>query len=230
MSLPEQMMQTVAVLPTCPLCSAGGSTPFHRDSAREYLRCANCRLVFVPRPYLPEADAEKAVYDLHENEVTDPGYRRFLAGLAEPLLERLSPGQQGLDFGCGPGPALAAMLREDGHAVALYDPFYFDNPQVLKRQYDFVCATEVVEHFHDPQRAFALLFDLLRPGGWLGLMTWQLTPERDFGGWSYIRDETHVCFYGRETFEYLAQRYDAELQILSEQVLLFRAPGYSSRK
>ena len=43
---------------------------------------------------------------------------RFLGRLAEPLVERLDPGASGLDFGCGPGPALAAMLTRRGYTVA----------------------------------------------------------------------------------------------------------------
>ena len=35
----------------------------------------------------------------------------------EPLLARLGPASHGLDYGCGPGPALATMLREEGHGV-----------------------------------------------------------------------------------------------------------------
>lgn len=197
---------------------------------RRYWRCTHCELVFVDPDALPSAAAEKREYDLHQNAADDPGYRRFLSQLADPLLERLPPAQQGLDFGCGPGPALAVLFEEQGHRVALYDPFYADRPEQLAQTYDFVCATEVIEHFHHPARDFSTLFGLLRPGGWLGLMTWMLTPERDFAGWPYIRDLTHVCFYGRSTFEFLARRHAAELQFLSERVILLRAPGYSSRR
>ena len=33
---------------------------------------------------------------------------------------------RGLDFGCGPGPALTLLMEEAGFAkMNLYDPFYF---------------------------------------------------------------------------------------------------------
>ena len=33
-------------------------------------------------------------------------------------------GVEGCWAGCGPGPALAEMLREAGHTVATYDPLF----------------------------------------------------------------------------------------------------------
>lgn len=39
------------------------------------------------------------------------------------------------------------MLRVAGHRVALFDPLFFNDREVLARRYDFVTCTEVVE-FH----------------------------------------------------------------------------------
>ena len=66
------------------------------------------------------------------------------------VTERLPSGAKGLDFGSGPGPALACMLRESGYEVALYDSFYEPDEAVLNDRYDFICATEVVEHLSRP--------------------------------------------------------------------------------
>lgn len=95
----------------------------------------------------------------------DAAYRAFLNRAAGPLLERLPPARQGLDFGCGPGPALAIMLREAGHTVALFDPFFYPDPAVLASAYDFITCTEVAEHFHRPAEEFSKLDALLNPGG-----------------------------------------------------------------
>ena len=107
-------------------------------------------------------DRERAVYELHENSESDPGYRRFLTKLAEPLLARMEAGACGLDFGCGPGPALAKMLEEAGLAVALYDPFFYPDDRLLTQRYDFVTCTEVVEHLYQPAEVFQMLDRLLR--------------------------------------------------------------------
>ena len=49
----------------------------------------------------------------------------------------------GLDFGAGPGPALAAMMSEDGFDVAIYDPFFQPDAEALQRKYDFITCTAV---------------------------------------------------------------------------------------
>ena len=134
----------------CPLCLGKETRAFHRDKHRDYRRCQECLLVFVPDDQHLDLQQEKAIYDLHQNQVDDQGYRQFLSRLSTPLLERLSPGSQGLDYGCGPGPLLANILKQAGHSVDLYDPFYANHPQHLENRYDFVTCTEVAEHFRQP--------------------------------------------------------------------------------
>ena len=206
----------------CPLCHGSDVVHFHEDKWRSYLRCSHCLLVFVPSQHWLTAMDEKAVYDLHNNDVNDPGYRKFLSRLSVPLIERLGAHQQGLDFGCGPGPTLSVMLQEQGHQVELYDPFYYNNPSVLNKQYDFVCSTEVLEHMHEPKQGIATLFSMLRPGSWLGLMTKLVLDEQAFSRWHYILDQTHVSFYCQRTFEYIADLYDAELYFIANDVILLR--------
>ncbi len=204
----------------CPLCSSEDVCFFFKDKNRIYLRCFFCKLVFVPSRYWLSTEDERATYDLHENDVQDTGYRQFLSRLSTPLLERLSSKQKGLDFGCGPGPTLSVLMEEQGQQVDLYDPIYFNDPSVFKKKYDFICATEVVEHLHDPKREFAALFKLLKRGGWLGVMTKLVRDEYAFRQWHYIRDMTHICFYSQSTFEYLAQRFHADLNFVANDVIL----------
>ncbi len=204
----------------CPLCDSAGAVPYCSDRRRPYLQCGECRLVFVPPGYRLDRAAEKAEYDLHRNEVDDPGYRSFLSRLATPMLERLAPGARGLDFGCGPGPALAHMLREAGMEVALYDSFYRPDEAVLADRYDFICATEVVEHLHHPGRELARLWSLLHSGGCLGVMT-KLVRDRDaFAGWHYKNDPTHVCFFSADTWRWWARDRGAALEIIGADVIL----------
>ncbi|GAB3273879.1 class I SAM-dependent methyltransferase [Parahaliea aestuarii] len=208
----------------CPLCDSGLTESFYRDRRRPYLRCLDCTLVFVPPAFHLDRDAEKAEYDLHDNRVDDPAYRRFLSRLADPLLERLPPAARGLDFGCGPGPALAAMLEQAGHAVALYDVFYFPDAAVLGGQYDFICATEVVEHLHRPGAELDRLWQCLRPGGWLGVMTKLVRDREAFAGWHYKNDRTHVCFFSEATWEWWAKGRGAALEIVAADVILLFKP------
>ena len=205
----------------CPLCNNEDINLFFKDKNRIYLRCFCCKLVFVPKHYWLSAENEKATYDLHENNAQDQGYRQFLSRLSTPLLEKLSSKQKGLDFGCGPGPALSVLLEEQGQTVDLYDPFYHNDLSVFYKNYDFITATEVVEHLRDPDRDFSALFKMLKQGGWLGIMTKLIIDEHAFGQWHYIRDMTHICFYSRATFEYIAQRFNAEANFVANDVILF---------
>ncbi len=209
----------------CPVCETPGARYFLHVDRRDYWRCEHCRATFLDPAQLPGPEAEHAEYRLHCNDVDDEGYRRFLGQLAEPLLERLPPAQCGLDYGCGPGPVLAEMLREAGHQVALFDPLFFDDPQVMARHYDFVTCTEVVEHFHRPADAFRQLDRLLRPGGWLAVMTCFQTDDTRFATWHYRRDATHVVFYREETFRCLAQRHGWGCAFPRRNVALLRKGG-----
>lgn len=186
------------------------------------MRCEICSLVFVPEGFHLDREAEKAVYDQHENSPDDPRYREFLSRLFDPLVERLTPGSNGLDFGAGPGPTLSVMLDEAGFAMSIYDPFYAPNEKVFDSTYKFITATEVVEHLHHPGRELDRLWNLLKPGGWLGIMTKRVRDQKAFSTWHYKNDPTHVCFYALETFEWLARLWNAELLVAGDDVVLLQ--------
>ncbi len=206
----------------CPLCRAETEDSFFRDKSRDYFRCTECCLVFVPPDQFLPAEEEKSRYDLHENHPADPGYRKFLSRICVPVLERLAAGSCGLDFGSGPGPTLSVMFEEAGHTVSLYDRYYANDPSVLEKQYDFITATEVLEHLHAPREELDRLWSCLRPGGILGVMT-RLAPDtRSFPQWHYIRDLTHVCFFSCETLEWVAARWKADLDLVAEDAAIFR--------
>jgi SAM-dependent methyltransferase len=206
----------------CPLCAGHTISFYSSDRRRPYLICGLCSLVFVPSEYYLSRDAERAEYELHQNDIADPGYRQFLSRLMEPLVARLSPGAHGLDFGCGPGPALAHMLRESGFQVALYDSIFAPEKAALQASYAFVCATEVVEHMHYPGRELARLWSLLRPGGWLGIMTKLRRDRVAFDSWHYKNDPTHVCFFSADTWQWWALQHGASLEIIGADVILLQ--------
>lgn len=189
---------------------------------RHYWRCPQCQATLLAAEQLPDPEFERSRYDLHENNPEDERYRQFLSRLAEPLVSELAPHQQGLDYGCGPGPALAQMLEEAGHSMALYDPFFFGDRTPLQSRYDFITCTEVVEHFHHPAQEFDRLTRLLKPGGWLAIMTCFQTDDRAFANWHYRRDPTHVTFYREYTFEVIAQQWGYHCQIPRRNVVLLR--------
>ena len=74
------------------------------------------------------------------------------------------------------------MLSEAGLSMSVYDPFYFANAEALRREYDVVTCSEVVEHFRSPQSEWARLASLVRPGGLLAVMT-HFSVDGRFAGW-----------------------------------------------
>lgn len=215
--------------PPCPLCGSDRPEVFLTVTERDYLRCPDCALRFLDPAHHPDRATEEAEYRRHRNDPDDPGYRAFLARLAEPLIAALPEHAQGLDFGCGPGPALAAMLREAGHRVALYDPVFAPDTRVLEARYDFVTCTETAEHFHDPAREFARLDTLLRPGGILALMTQFQSDDARFANWNYRRDPTHVVFYREETLRWIASHHGWDCVFPRQNVALMRKGGETRR-
>lgn len=209
----------------CPLCTAGTTEPLPAVHGRSYAHCTACGLDFMARADLPDRATERALYDLHRNDPADARYRDFLDRLALPLAQRLTPGDQGLDYGCGPQPVLASMLTERGFPTVGYDPLFAPDARVLGRRYDFIACTEAAEHFHDPAAEFTRIAALLEPGGWLGVMTQWRDPGADFSRWRYVHDPTHVCFYRQDTLRWIAARHGWDLQLPARNIALFRAPG-----
>ncbi|MBQ4839447.1 class I SAM-dependent methyltransferase [Pseudoalteromonas luteoviolacea] len=204
----------------CGLCESELLEHYHQDKFRNYWQCQQCKLVSVAACDRLSPQEEKAIYDSHENDLDDTGYRRFLSRVFEPVHSRLQGHKQGLDFGCGPGPLLAKMFEEVGHSVALYDLYYADNPEVLQRQYDFITCTEVIEHIGQPKSVLTQLLAMLKPGAPLALMTKLVIDPKRFASWHYKNDQTHISFFSRETFEYIAKQFGTKLEFIGNDVII----------
>ncbi|MFN7164143.1 MAG: class I SAM-dependent methyltransferase [Hyphomonas sp.] len=209
----------------CPVCLAPGPAPYLSAPGRDYSFCAICEACFLDPAQRLTPDAEQAHYLHHRNDPADPAYRRFLSTLADPLLACLAAPSEGLDYGCGPGPALALMLRESGHAMALYDPLFEPSTAPLARRYDFVTCTETAEHFREPAAEFDRMMALVRPGGLLAIMTRFHPVAGSFRDWPYRQDATHIVFYRAETFRHLAARKGWTCDIPVTGVAFLRRPA-----
>lgn len=204
----------------CLLCTNSDIPLILHDQSYKYFGCTNCGLYFLdPDNRLPKNE-EKQRYDLHENDPDDLRYREFLRQLFDPMAVRLSPGKLGLDYGSGPGPTLHLMFEEVGFKMNIFDPFYQPENSVLELSYDFIVTTETAEHFYHPADEFDRLWEILNPGGILGVMTKQLRDPSSFESWHYRKDDTHVVFYQSKTFEWLSKKYGAILEIINDRVIL----------
>lgn len=218
----------------CPLCGGVHNELFHQDknkrTQRPYYQCQSCYLVYVPREFYLSSEAEKAEYDLHENQLEDEGYGQFLQRFWQPYEATLNTAFSGpktlLEFGCGPGPLLAKIMSEAGYEVSLYDHFYQPDTSVLKAgHYHGISATEVIEHVFDAKGVFENWLSWLKPDGVLALMTKRVESQERFANWHYKNDLTHVCFYSEKTFNWLADKYGLECHFHGKDVVIFRKSG-----
>ena len=202
----------------CPLCQENKTEVFQGD----YFRCSNCAFIFLDPNKRVDPKEEKRQYDLHENNPEDPGYRKFLSQIIDPLKQYLPREKKlkGLDYGSGPGPTLNLMLEEEGIEMRLYDPFYHPHEENLKRKYDVITCTEVAEHFFNPFAEFKKLKSLLKNGGVLGIMTDLYTEDMDFKNWHYIKDPTHVGFFSPYSLNWLAENLDLKVEIFGKRVAI----------
>lgn len=211
--------------PICPLCGGDAGTTFHTDGAVRYFECGACALVYRDPVYWPTRRAEEGRYREHRNDPDDAGYIGFLRRLAEPVVERLPAGARGLDFGCGPAPALGALLTAAGFTCASYDPLFAPDESLLEQTYDFVTCSEVLEHLHAPGTALALLGKLLAGGGMFGVMTQYRGNAVSFAHWWYRRDSTHVCFYSEATMRWIAGDRGWAVELPRPGIALFTVPA-----
>lgn len=206
---------------SCPLCGSNKAQSYYSNENSSYLRCPNCRLVFLAMRFHLNNIDEKSRYDLHQNTEDNTGYQQFLSAVFNPVLKHIQPQAKGLDFGCGPGPTLSKMFENQGYEVDLFDKYYANNQQVFGQKYDFITATEVWEHLSNPGAEIERLFSMLNTNGVLAVMTQQLTNEVDFSTWYYKNDPTHICFFSKKTFEFIAEKYQAKFKVISDNTVLF---------
>eukprot|EP01132_Coremiostelium_polycephalum_P004676 gene4676-5842_t len=182
-------------IPQCPLCDNLDTKEFSNRFNKKYFKCNECSLVFMHERFHATQEKEKSRYSLHQNSTHDENYKKFLQPCIDLLLPILDPQQLkkdellGLDFGCGPGPTLSHMFKDNGYNLENYDPYFLKNDKVnlilnnnnkLEQQqqqsekeieksttttttpirgYDFITCTEAIEHFRKPIEDLKKIFN-----------------------------------------------------------------------
>jgi len=171
-------------------------------------------------------EAEKHRYDQHNNDIYDSRYRAFVKPLVNKINAAYNCKASCLDYGAGPGPVVASMLRESGYYnIELYDPHYYPDRSVLNKNYDVVICSEVIEHFKNPSAEFARLSSLLNPGGSIFCMTQLFKDDINFADWHYKNDPTHLFFYHPRALELIRNKYRFATLIIDGRVIIFTSPA-----
>jgi len=212
----------------CLLCN-GRAEYFATARGNRYYRCTLCRSVMMDPKQFLSPEKEKQRYDQHNNDVYDPGYRKFVQPLVDRITRNYSTETKGLDFGAGSGPVSSVMLKEMGYdAIELYDPYYHPDRSVLSKQYHFIICCEVIEHFQNPAESFKLLRSLLLPDGALFCMTELYSEGLDFMSWYYKNDSTHVFFYHRRAMRWIRKTYGFTDLWIQNRLAHFKTKGIRS--
>jgi hypothetical protein len=191
---------------SCLICGAVMKSFRPTVEDRIYHECPICHWIALDPKHFLTPEAQKERYLQHENSDQDAGYvamfEDFIATCVEPFVPK---GGLVLDYGSGPEPVLAGLLAQKGYQAQTFDLFFDVNNAALKKPYDAIVLTEVLEHLSDPVEVLKPLATKLKPGGVVALMTLFHPKDREkFGAWWYRRDKTHVTFYTVETMRKLA--------------------------
>lgn len=190
----------------CTLCENNKlETIQPEEDNRLYHRCMNCHLIFADPSFHLSPMAELERYQHHHNGIDKPDYVNFLNRLIQPTLHYIKSGMQCLDYGCGPVPTISQLLTRRKISCYDYDPLFdFDHPLDT---YDILFSSECFEHFHHPLKDLLKINSLLKPGGYLAVMTERWKNVADFCTWYYKMDPTHVSFYHEKTFHYIGEKF-----------------------
>ncbi len=195
------------------------------DKADEYyFICSGCGALVKDKNYYLTAQQEKNRYEEHHNDVNDTRYQNFTSPITNAIINRFKPHQMGLDYGCGTGPVISKKLHEKGFRTKLYDPFFYPDEDYLEFQYDYIFSCEVFEHFHHPKQEIEKLIGLLKPRGYLIIMTHLYDSKTNFKNWYYRNDPTHVFIFTLKTMQYIERRFDLTIEKLNNRIIILQKP------
>ncbi|SDC83326.1 class I SAM-dependent methyltransferase [Geotoga petraea] len=194
----------------CPLCDSKNDK-FLNHKNRSFYHCDNCDGIYVDKEDYLDVEEEKQRYSTHNNTIENKGYVKMFQRFLDDTVRKFSDDiNTVLDYGCGPGPVLAELLKKDGFEVDYYDPVFYPEIDESKK-YDLVTCTEVFEHFHNPKENIKKILKKIKKGGYLAVMTYFHDGKDVFKNWFYKDDPTHVFFYNTNTFKYIADEFNLEI-------------------
>lgn len=212
----------------CKICSQRATKLRDEQFNIDYYFCNYCKFIFIDAVHIVDPEEEVAVYQQHNNTMENERYVNMFEDFIKKGIDPyLSQTGKALDFGCGPGPVLATLLKRKGFDVDIYDPYFAPQKIYLNKEYDLITATEVFEHLRYPYEATTLLTEHLKDGGILAIMT-LFHPGGDakaFNNWWYRRDPTHISFYTLETFKVLASLLGLEVLFYDEKNICILTKG-----
>jgi hypothetical protein len=199
----------------CPICNGrfeklGRLKVLGKHSA-DYLRCAGCGFVQVAEPHwLAEAYSSA----ITRTDIGPVWRADYLSKITKSLIHAFrNPAGKFLDFGAGYG-IFVRKMRDLGYDFRWLDKYSenlfakgFEAEIPAKTPYELLTAFEVFEHFHDPARQMAEVFNFCPEV----FFTTDLIPQRPppLEEWSYYGAEhgQHLAFYTEKSLALVAQKF-----------------------
>lgn len=230
-------------VPACPLCGGREFTPAGRAAAHPVVRCAGCGLHLL-NPQPSEAELVEIYHPTYSFFGADPGaadcVSRVKQATADHYLDRLAAagvtGGRLLEVGCGDGDFLLQAARRNFSVEGLdYSPHSCAKAQAKlgaaarilcgeisaaadrRESYELCVACDVIEHVRQPAAFLQAVHALLRPGGWVFLVTPDLdslTAKLMGPRWLEFKAE-HMYYYTPRTLRrQLAQAGFTDIRLL----------------
>lgn len=196
----------------CKICGNETKNIYDNEIEANYYICDVCEFIYQEESSHISIDEELEEYNYHENTLDNEGYVRMLNNFLSIGVDPFICKGRALDYGSGPGPVLAYLLKERGFDSKTYDLFYDHDKDYDKYKYDLITCTEVVEHFKDPMFEFTKFSSLLNQNGYVVIMTNMHKKNiDDFLKWWYRKIPSHIGFYSLKTFDYIAKYMQCEV-------------------
>ena len=197
----------------CKICQNSTISFFNAPLSKHYFYCSVCEFISIDPSFIVNLEREKAQYENHHNSLENEGYVKMFEDFMDLFWDMLPCKEiHALDFGSGPTPVLAELLKKRGAKVDCYDKFY--QPQTLfeDKTYDLITSTEVFEHLENPLQTLEMLVRYLKPNGIIAIMTLFHPNDTElFIKWWYPRDPTHISFFTCKTLEILGKKYNLKI-------------------
>jgi SAM-dependent methyltransferase len=220
----------------CRVCGAGAGTAFAHKDGYQFARCGQCGFVYLDP--MPTSETLAALYDGGGGGITAEAYPKAASRLRRARIRALRlhrhlGGRDALDIGCGGGFMVEAMgwlgaravgVDIDSQAIAYAARRFprrrfvdadFDDFAGHGLSFDFVHASEVMEHVPNITRFMDVLAAITRPGGRVFITTPDIGHRRvphDVTAWDMFSPPTHVQFFDATTIALLFERHGFRLR------------------
>lgn len=213
----------------CPVCNTRRYANFQVNAGYLLVKCLACSMIWDPKP--PTNPAKLYQADYFTNDNSKGGYSNYYCGMKlnsktfflryKEVVKRKGKNIRLLDVGCAFGDSLIQAKRLGIRQIEGIDISEFavkiarqrglDVQRGTMREklingssslYDVITLQDVIEHIANPLDELKTVYQLLKPGGLLFVVT------PDIGGfwskvlgrkWYHLKPKEHVVYFSKNT-------------------------------